>query len=97
MPKIIIPAPPEVEGESLMNMLDGPGMRTIFLPANDEILAAIELGDEIRLKIVAKVRTKEQREREMGQEDFQEFGVELRSVDVITDNDFEKMADEDDD
>ena len=96
MPKIIIPLPEKIDGEELTSPMDVAGMRTVFLPANDEILDAIELGDEIRLKITASVRSKEAREREGEGEDFKEFGIEIREVDVITDNEFEKMADDDD-
>ena len=97
MPKFTIPMPEKMEGEDLGNSLDYPGARSVFLPANQEILDSLELGQEVEVQLIGRVKSLEQREREGEADDFLEFSVELREVDAYAPNEFEKLSEEDDD
>ena len=96
MPKYVLPEPKKSEGAELMDV-GAPYSRSVYLPADAAIIEALEIGDEVEVTLIGKVTGLEARQREGESEDFNEFNLELKSVEAYSEkeNDFEKMARED--
>ena len=95
MPKFILPKPKKVKKGEMGLMPVDDFYRGVCLPANKEILAALEIGEDVSVTIRGKVTGLESRERE-GRTERQEFDLEIKSVEVDSMNEYEKMAAEDD-
>ena len=95
MPMYKIPKPKKVE-ES--DVLTSPfmGRPSVYLPANSEIIESLEIGQEIEVMVKGKVVGLESRKREGEPEDFNEFNIELTSVEAYSENEFEKMSRDED-
>ena len=98
MPKYKLPAPknsPKVEDDEEYEMDDRWRRRLHGVPANKEILGALEAGASATITLKGKVCATRMQEREDGP-DLMDFDFEVSEVMVdYGDNEYEKLAEDD--
>ena len=90
MPKYEVPEPEKGEDETAPIGM-GSDRPTVYFPANKEILGELEIGRKIEILSTGKVTALQSSKH------GHSFDVELESVEVYSDNEFDKMTREDED
>ena len=91
MPKYILP---KIENEDMPSVVSPDSyQRTLYIPANAEIIKALEIGKTADVKLKGKLIGLEAREGE--EYSSHEFRIELSSVEAYTENEFSELADDD--